>query len=111
MKEKLSHLTNLVSLIYEDGKLDKKELDLLYRIAERYDIDENEIITMLNQQIDYDFIVPANEEDKLNQLHDLASMMMVDGSINPGEKGILYKIAEKFSLSEEIVNKILAVLK
>jgi len=27
MKEELSHLANLISLIYEDGKLDKKNSD------------------------------------------------------------------------------------
>jgi len=107
MKEKLSHLTNLISLIYEDGKLDKKELDLLYRIAERYDIDESEIITMLNQQIDYDFIIPVDEQDKIIQLRDLAQMMMIDGIMSPGEKLLLHKIGEKLGLNQQKIEDII----
>lgn len=107
MKEHLSHLSNLVALIYEDGKLDKKELDLLYRIAERYDIDESEIITILNQQIDFEFHLPESEEEKKNQLKDLVKMMKIDGNINPSEMLLLKKIADKFSISENVLNELI----
>lgn len=107
MKESFSHLANLIALIYEDGKLDKKELDLLYRIAGRYGIEEDEVIKILNQQIDFDFIIPETQEEKIKQLNDLIKMMMIDGNINPGEKELIRKIAFKFEVDDQTLNQLI----
>lgn len=108
MKEELSHLSNLVALIYEDGKLDKKELDLLYSIAERYNIDEDDVITMLNQQEEYEFVLPENEKERLQQLKDLISMMMVDGIMSPDEKDLIYKTGEKLGFEKDFITGLIA---
>ena len=107
MSEKFSHLTNLVSLIYEDGKLDKRELEMLYTIAERYDIEEHEIIQMLNQQESYDFVVPENPEERKRQISDIIEMMMVDNVINPGEMSLVKKITVKMGFPESVAEELL----
>ncbi len=111
MKEKLSHLTNLVSIIYQDGKLHKKELDLLYDIADRYDIEESEVIQMLNQQEDHDFVIPEDPAEKTLQLKDLIEMMMVDGVISPDEMKIIYEIAGKFGFGKAYADDLVAEMK
>ena len=104
---KKGHLRNLVALARVDENIHEAELDFIYKAGRRYGLKERQIAAILQEQKMPAPIMPASHEGKINLLFDLVGMMLADGIVEPRELEFCDDIARKFSLTHEIVHKII----
>lgn len=108
--KRLSHIKNLIGLACCDGKLDKVELDLIIRIANRVGITRSEIEKIGKNSSSILFIQPDNDHERLEQLYDLVLVMMVDGEIREIEIAILTVTAQRLGIKHLLIDSIISAL-
>ncbi|MCX2742286.1 hypothetical protein OO013_00340 [Mangrovivirga sp. M17] len=106
-KEKKSHLRNLILVALVDGKIDKKELDLLKRLSENLDISKSEFENLIENPHIGDFVVPKSYDDKMLQVLDLVAMIIADGKIQDEERDLCKSIALKLNINPKVIDDLL----
>ncbi len=59
-----SHMKNLLEIAMVDGHFDDSEFDLLKKLAQKYDISEDEITNIRDNPSDIDFEIPEDDSEK-----------------------------------------------
>ena len=102
-KARLSHVKTLLAVALADGKLEKNEIAAIATVAARENVDVKEVEKMLEGKDSVKFTVPKTDEEKIQQLKDMVTLMMIDGNINEREVALCKAVAAEFGYREEII--------
>ncbi len=108
---KLEHFQNLVAVAYADGRLDIKEAEFLAQKAEEYNIKKELVDKIIDNAERLEFIVPANNIEKMNQLTDSVYMAMIDGEVDDREYDLCLIIAKKLDFDKNYLDEIIKLTK
>ena len=99
--QRKSHLKNLLQVGMADGNLDQVELKYLIDLARKLKMPEDELQEILSGAEKVKFSPPSSFEAKVDQLHDLVHMMVINGEVHEQE----LKICKSFALKLDILPK------
>jgi tellurite resistance protein len=92
-EERKSALMNAALIMLADGKATDEELEVLYGIARRVGIAQEETEQILKDSSEAKFVVPKDRKEKISQLVDMIVMMSVDGNVDSYEKNLCLTFA------------------
>ena len=98
------HLQNLVALAEADGILHEDEIDLLNKIGKHYGLKANEILEIFRNQQGSELKIPANFDQKINQLFEMVKLMMVDKVIDEKEMQLAKELCKSLKFDDKIIN-------
>lgn len=112
---KLSHLRNLIVLARVDEKEDPRELSFIDEVIKREELSES----------DYDFckknlesiadVVPQDYSERIEYLHDMIKLMMLDGHIDQREMDLCIECADMMKIparnSQELVDSMISLIR
>ncbi len=112
-KQEKSHLRNLIMIAKADGEIDQKELDLIEKMAARYNVSKQEVQALYEHPEQTPIHPPTNKEDRYKRLYNLVEMAMADAILEHHEKALLlrYAIGIGFAVdkAEQVVDQICAL--
>jgi hypothetical protein len=97
-KRNAEHLRNLILLALADNDFCESEMTLIIRIATRLGISCQEFDTLINDP-SIKFSVPQSLSQRIEQLNDLVSVMMVDGVMHEKEEKLLKEFIKFYGLT------------
>ena len=107
----------LIHLALSDGEIDESEINELKKFIEENFLSEN-IGSLLEDEINkveisssfFEEVSKINsnfsENDKLNLLEKIWSLILTDGIIDPYEENLFYRIGELIKIKRSLLNKI-----
>ena len=109
-QKRKSHLENLLRVGLADGNLDQTELEYLISLARKLNMPGKELDEILQDKIEIKFKPPSSFEDKVDQLHDLVYMMLINGEIHEKELKICKTLALKLDILPKMVDDIVKLV-
>lgn len=109
-KRAKAHLSNLMKIAQSDGNLDPIEADYLLSLAGRFNVSEDELKRLQYHSSVLRHSPPTNDRERFDQLHQLVSMMLIDGEIHEQEMSVCKAYAEKLELRSEFVDDFVRVI-
>jgi uncharacterized tellurite resistance protein B-like protein len=106
---KKNHIRNLISLAKADDHMHKKEIELLYRIGERYGLKDWQVKKLLDSKEKFKLNIPDNHNDRMNLLYDLILMVYADEVVEEREIKFCEDVAKRFGMKKEIVKWLLKI--
>lgn len=106
---KKNHIRNLLALANADGHMHKKEVELLYKIGQRYGLKEWQVKNLVDSQEKFELNIPDNFNDRMNLLYDLILMVYADEKVEKREIEFCQDVAKRFGMKKEIVLWLLRV--
>jgi len=106
-KKRLSHVRNLLALAASDGNLDQNEFKLIVGLAATTGVSESDFRRAISRPDSIPFIVPNSFRERLEQLHDMVLVMVIDGRITNKELTICKFTAVKLGFRHEIIDSII----
>jgi uncharacterized membrane protein YebE (DUF533 family) len=103
-------LRSLVTLAASDGKIAKRELELIESLSREWGLD-GEVLTQAIKDVEAGqrpVMVPQDSAERLELLRALTLVTVADGVIAKEERAILDAVAKRLSLSEAVVDDLLA---
>lgn len=104
-KKRLSHIKNLIALAASDGEIDKNELDLIFKIGARVGLSNDELSRIIERPDSISFKIPDSFGDRIEQLHDMVLIMMIDGELHENEITLCKLIAIRLGFKHQIIDK------
>lgn len=104
-KQKLSLLHNLLNLTLVDQVESEVEIDFIYQIGEKLDVEKNDIDALLGADID--FAAPKAEDERIVLFYTFVLVMRIDGVVTPAEISFCKEIGLKMGLNPFAVNNLL----
>ncbi|MBL6449192.1 hypothetical protein JMN32_22980 [Fulvivirga sp. 29W222] len=108
---KLEHFINLVSVAFADGFIEDVERECLEERAIELGLLPEQIMSVMANIENLEFIVPELSEAKEEQLADVVFMSMVDGNIEEKEYLLCLNIAERLELKKSDLDEVIALTK
>lgn len=109
-KRAKAHLSNLIKIAESDGSFDPIEASYLLSLAGRFNVTEAELKRIQDHPEAARSTPPTNDRERFNQLHQLVSMMLIDGEIHDQEMSVCKAYAERLELREEFVDDFVRVI-
>lgn len=103
-REQLSHLRNLLTVAFADGRIDKREMAGIAAIMARDNISDADLKRCLDNPESIDFVAPNDDAQKVQYLHDMVALMMVDGNIADKEMLVCKATAEALGFRQEVID-------
>lgn len=103
-KRRLSHIKNLMEVGFADGRLDKEELDLIFKIGIRSGLSAEELNRVFTRPESIKFYPPESIQERIVQLHDMVMVMMIDGDIDENELLFCKMTALKLGFKQSIID-------
>ncbi|MCZ6693613.1 MAG: hypothetical protein O6939_06895 [Bacteroidetes bacterium] len=91
-----SHMKNLLEIALVDEHFDETEMDLLKKLAQKYNISEDELGKIQDNPSTIEFQIPEDDNEKFEQFYELVNMMTIDGKILDEEMNLCVLIGKKF---------------
>lgn len=108
-KEKaLAYFQNLYLIAVADGRLSPEETKFLVQYAHEIGISPRETTMIMSSIKNLDFIIPESEEEKMNQLEDIALMMLLDKKIDRKEYELCATYADMIGKGRMDLDRIIA---
>ncbi len=107
----------LIHLAISDGEIDESEINELKKFIRENSLSEN-IGSLLEKEINnveisssfFEEVSKINsnfsDNDKLNLLETIWSLILIDGVIDPYEENLFYRIGELIKIKRSLLNKI-----
>ena len=107
----------LIHLAISDGEIDESEINELKKFIKENSLSEN-IGSLLEKEINnveisssfFEEVSKINsnfsDNDKLNLLETIWSLILIDGVIDPYEENLFYRIGELIKIKRSLLNKI-----
>ena len=107
----------LIHLALSDGEIDESEINELKKFIRENSLSEN-IGSLLEKEINnveisssfFEEVSKINsnfsDNDKLNLLETIWSLILIDGVIDPYEENLFYRIGELIKIKRSLLNKI-----
>lgn len=102
-KEKLAHITNLLTMAQIDGGISEEEKNCIVNLALRFELTEDEFKQCLADSNEAVVEIPQTDEDKVVYLRNLAMLMMVDGQVTQDEYNFMAYMCDKFGYEESAI--------
>lgn len=103
-KKRRSHFAHLFDIANADGNVDNAELDLLIKMAEKFHMSTAEVTRIIKNPSGAGEISLKTPEERVEQLYDLITVMLVDGQIDPRELSMCKSFATKLGFDEAILD-------
>ncbi len=103
-KRAKAHLSNLMKIAASDGSFDPIEASYLLSLAGRFNVTEAELRRIQEHPDAARSTPPTNDRERFDQLHQLVSMMLIDGEIHDQEMLVCKAYAERLELRSEFVD-------
>jgi uncharacterized tellurite resistance protein B-like protein len=97
----LIYFQNLYLIAIIDKKLAREEIDFLVKIAQQMGISVRESTDIMMKSQVIELQIPETEEERINQLEDIISLMMIDKKIHEKEYELCRKFAETLRLDKK----------
>ncbi len=98
-----SHLANLVAIANSDGNFSVAEKRLIFDIGVKNGLSINDVKKIIKSDSkSIEFKVPDNDSERFDELYDLVSMMLADGSCSEDEMSNCIELAEKLGFRKAI---------
>jgi uncharacterized tellurite resistance protein B-like protein len=97
----LIYFQNLYLIAVIDKKLAKEEINFLVQIAQQMGISVRESTNIMMNSQTIELQIPETEEERINQLQDIISLMMIDKRIHEKEYELCSKFAETLGLDKK----------
>lgn len=108
-KEKLSLLSQMIALVRSDDHLDPREYDFLVLLAERMDVGEYTLKSMLEGPAE-PLTLPETEAERILQFHTLVLLMNVDEEQHPAEVLTIKNMGLRMGLSPYAMERIFRIM-
>jgi uncharacterized tellurite resistance protein B-like protein len=103
-KDKIQICKVVAQAILADAQITDSERELLEKLMDRYELDDDQRKEVLNRNLDDDAAAMASEisaeEPKNELLVELAMAVAVDGEIAKSERELLDRVAEALSIAK-----------
>ena len=109
--EKKSYLKILMAMACADGVIHENEKKILDFYGKKVGLKEDEIEEILKNPKSVKLIIPKTFDVKFDQLYDLATIMLIDGSEGEIEKKVFHSIANTFEFNAEQASSLFDMLK
>jgi uncharacterized tellurite resistance protein B-like protein len=107
----VSHFAALVHLALVDGTLNKEEISVLKRLADKLDISGDEYDLIIKNIGTTDLVPPYKAKKRLEFLYDLFRIIYADHYINEKEQRLVHKYAIALGFTDEISAKVIETSK
>ena len=92
---------NLISMSRLDGQMTRKEYDFILAIAKALNLTQTELDYCMKHSDELVIDAPQSEEDKIEYMKNLVSMVFSEGVIDKQKKSLAEYIFEKFGYKGE----------
>lgn len=103
-QERLTHITNLVSMARIDGEIADTESLAISHLATRWGISDEEFAQCVKDSAELKISIPEKENDKVNYLRNLTALMLVDEKIDRNELELLKYLVHQFGFAPSAVD-------
>ncbi len=103
-KKRKSHIKNLLSVASSDGNISEDEVDFLIKVAKRLYMPLDELRSVLREPEYVSNYPPESDRERIDQIHDLVCMMMIDGSIDDEEITTCKTFARNLGFKTQIID-------
>ena len=110
-QEKIDLLSQLILMALADNKLSPEELEFLKKIAQRMDIEESELMSMIRYRNELTVSTPQSHTKRIIHFHKLLLMMHIDGKVDDIELQLLHEVALKYGFRKSVVDSLLNAMK
>lgn len=98
MTPKLTQIANLIKLAKIDGKLDHREVMLIYGIAHKNGVNKFEMDEIIERNDSIETTVPRDESERIRYFYQLLVLSSVDFSIDSDEVEMLKRVGGELKL-------------
>lgn len=100
---RLSHMKNMLLIAFVDEEMDENMNKMITLLAKKNGITQEEINEAFENPDNIEFYIPRTMKEKLIQLHDLVTLMILGGPIKKEEMLNCKIIAINFGLDDKII--------
>jgi hypothetical protein len=109
-KKGVSYVKQLLLIALSDGHLDEVEFQNLVKTANKFNINEDEIMEIKNNMQSVRFAPPKTLKEKFHMMFDLVWMMMVNGIIHEKEQRMCENMAMQLGFAPEMVDDLMGLI-
>jgi uncharacterized tellurite resistance protein B-like protein len=92
-QRKLSHFAAIVSIAYIDGSINEEEKKVLFNLADKLNINENQFAEIVSKPEKYPLEPVSSKEERLEYIHDLFTMIYADHKVDQKEVEMIHRYA------------------
>jgi len=92
-KNNLSHFANIVKLALADDKIDDSEQQLIDKLAQRFQIGDDQYQDVLKNADKYAIRPPNSYDERIERLYKLTKMIFADDEVTGAEMIVLRRVA------------------
>ncbi|PQJ68765.1 fructose 1,6-bisphosphatase [Polaribacter butkevichii] len=105
-QQEIGHFANIVKIAKVDGEITDNEKELLIRMGKNLNLTLDEFAVILNNPEKFPINAPVSYNDRIERLHRLTKMILVDGNAKLIEVQLMIKIAVGLHFSTDNVEKV-----
>lgn len=105
-KKRRSHFKNLFAVARADGDVERAEMDLVIGLAEKFQMSTEEVTKIIRNPETVPLVIPKTQQERIEHLYDLITVMMVDGRIDEKELFLCKSLAVKLGCGEDSVDSL-----
>ena len=105
-KRNISHFANIVRIAKSDQEISMEEVELLSRIAKKYNISNDRFKQILRNPESIPTLAHLEFEERVERLYELLEMVEIDHKIEKREVNMLRKIVTGLAFPLQSVDKI-----
>lgn len=105
-----NHIAHLYAMSSVDGKFSKSEAEAIIRICERYGIKRQDITEIFEDKATFDYTLPSDSCEKLEQMYDFVTVVVADGTIATKELDLCKEMARLLKLPLDNINHLLITM-
>jgi len=106
-KKRKSHFKNLLAVAMADGNLDNVEFEYIMRLAEKCYMSRDEVKRVLDHPEAISFYPPKTNRERFDQMYNLVTVMLVDGTIDDREIQLCKVFAMRLGFKPALVDKLI----
>jgi len=105
-----NHLYNLIALMEIDGRIEEAEVRVLHGVASRHGITPSDLEIIMSERQAIRFIPPENDEQRFDQLYDIAYIIKIDGHVTDCEIETCRKVVTRLGYPSHKVESIVTTV-
>jgi uncharacterized tellurite resistance protein B-like protein len=109
-KQGKEHFIHLVQVAKADGKIDEREMDMLFRIGNKFGLTEPEIKELLKAEKTSDYIPPYELSKRFEQVFDIMKIVCADKRIDENEIAMVKSLAITAGFEESDIALLTTIL-
>lgn len=110
----LSHLRNLVAIAKADNIIKPEEIDFIHGVMNREGLTARDYEYCDTQAQNIEFAIPEDIGERMEYLHDMIGLMMIDRDIDDRELSMCYECAAMLNISgidnHQLVNNMIELI-